>query len=86
MDKSTFKKICEQYCAGQDFILNPDPAFLDLVLEGVMAKQKETGFRFCPCRLGTGSFQKDISLLCPCHFQAQEIWKQEGIPCEKRGI
>ncbi|MBN3036843.1 MAG: ferredoxin:thioredoxin reductase [Candidatus Diapherotrites archaeon] len=78
MNKEEFRRICAQYCEGGDFALNPDAAFLEDVLDGVMQKQAETGLRYCPCRLTTGDFEKDIDLLCPCFFRAQEKWKTKG--------
>ena len=78
MNKEEFARICEEYCKGKDFIVNPDKEFLDDVYEGVLAEERRTGLRYCPCRIGSGDFEKDIELLCPCNFHIQETWKKEG--------
>jgi len=48
------------------------------VVEGVLENEKKYGLKLCPCRLRDGTRERDLELLCPCNFKAQETWKNEG--------
>lgn len=78
MNREEFVRICGEYAEGKDFRLNPDKAFLDDVISGVLAKEKTDGLRLCPCRLAMGSVELDWELLCPCYFQKLDVWPKEG--------
>jgi ferredoxin-thioredoxin reductase catalytic subunit len=72
------RKVFGEFCKKNDFQLNPDKEHLDMTLEGVMINEKNTGLRFCPCRIQTGDLKKDQWILCPCNFKQQETWQKEG--------
>ena len=74
MNREGFARACRDYAESQGCQLNPDTDFLNSVFDGVMKRQEQTGLRYCPCRLGD-----EWALLCPCFFQAQEKWKNEGM-------
>ena len=68
--------------AGPDseFVLNPDTAHVDMVIDGVLANLDEHGAKLCPCRLRDpeGTYERDLELLCPCNFMVQDTWKERG--------
>lgn len=68
----------EEYCKDKDFKLNPDKEHVKTVATGVLANQKEKGLKLCPCRLGDGSKERNLELICPCNFKTHETWKKEG--------
>lgn len=78
MDKKTLRKVWEAFAENNDFKLNPDKAHVDMVAEGVLTNEKETGLKLCPCRLRDGTFETDMGLLCPCNFKAQEVWRAQN--------
>jgi len=45
---------------------------------GVLENRKSKGGKFCPCRITTGDREEDLKLLCPCNFNAQRTWKENG--------
>jgi len=71
------RKIFDEFCINNDFMLNPDKKHTDFALEGVLKNEKETGLRFCPCQIRTENFEKDITLLCPCNFKVQKTWTEK---------
>jgi ferredoxin-thioredoxin reductase catalytic subunit len=45
---------------------------------GVLENDKNKGLKYCPCRVTTGDPEKDMKLICPCNFLAQQTWKEYG--------
>lgn len=78
MDKQEVTKAFEEFCQGNEFELNPDRAHTSAVIDGVLENEKKFGLKYCPCRIRTGNFEKDIELLCPCNFMIQEKYKTLG--------
>jgi ferredoxin-thioredoxin reductase catalytic subunit len=78
MEKQELIKIWEKFTEGNDFILNPDKEHVEKVADGVLVNEKEKGLKYCPCRIGTGDFDKDLELLCPCNFKIQECWTEKN--------
>lgn len=78
MDDEQLRQVWENYTEKNDFILNPDTKVVDLVIEGVLANEEKHGLKLCPCRLGDGSRERDLELICPCNFEIQDTWKDKG--------
>lgn len=49
-----------------------------MLADGVLNNEKNHGLKYCPCRLRTKDFDKDIKLICPCNFKSQNTWKEKG--------
>lgn len=45
---------------------------------GVLENVKNKGLKYCPCRVTTGDAERDMKLICPCNFLAQQTWKEYG--------
>jgi len=78
LNKEELIKLWEDWTEKNDFILNPDRDFVEKLAEGVLKNEKDKGFRFCPCRIGDGSYEKNVDLLCPCNFKTQSTWSEKG--------
>lgn len=59
------------------FKLNSDKEKVDSLAKGVVNNKKRFGLKFCPCRLRTKDFEKDLRLVCPCNFLIQNTWKEK---------
>ena len=68
----------EEFAEKSDFKLNPDDFHVKMVIEGVLANEKICGLKLCPCRLRDGSRERDLQIICPCNFKAQETWNTKG--------
>jgi len=73
------RNIFEEFCnKNKEICLNPDKEHTDTAIKGVLENEEATGLKFCPCKIRTDDFSKDVNLLCPCNFFAQDTWKQKG--------
>ncbi|MFA6048770.1 MAG: ferredoxin-thioredoxin reductase catalytic domain-containing protein [Candidatus Micrarchaeia archaeon] len=73
-----FRKAIEDYCKEKEFQLNPDESRVSLLVKGVVENEKNYGLKYCPCRIRTKDFQRDLQLVCPCNFFAQKTWQEKG--------
>jgi len=78
LDREGLYRLFDAFCEKNEFELNPDRSHVDAVLDGVLTNEKRYGVKFCPCRIVTGDFNKDVELLCPCNFTFQEKYKTQA--------
>jgi len=55
------------------YYLNPDPQFLQSLLEGLKKNEERYGYPSCPCRLASGKFEFDRDILCPCDYRDPDV-------------
>ena len=61
-----------------EFKLNPDKERVESLAKGVINNEIMRDLKFCPCRLRTKNFEKDVKLICPCNFKMQTAWKERN--------
>ncbi|MCK5627274.1 iron-sulfur cluster assembly scaffold protein [Candidatus Bathyarchaeota archaeon] len=69
---------CVATIASKDFTLNTDKERIELIVQGVLEHEEQYGLKYCPCRMTSGNFDEDLSLICPCNFKIQNNWKEIG--------
>jgi ferredoxin-thioredoxin reductase catalytic subunit len=55
------------------YYLNPDPKFLQSLLEGLKHNEERYGYPSCPCRLASGKFEFDRDIICPCDYRDPDV-------------
>ncbi len=55
------------------YYLNPDPEFLQSLLEGLKRNEERYGYPSCPCRLASGKFEFDRDIICPCDYRDPDV-------------
>lgn len=55
------------------YYLNPDPKFLQSLLEGLKKNEERYSYPSCPCRLASGTFDYDRDILCPCDYRDADV-------------
>jgi len=55
------------------YYLNPSPAFLKNLLEGLKQNEERYGYPSCPCRLASGKFEFDRDITCPCDYRDPDV-------------
>ncbi|KYK33426.1 MAG: ferredoxin:glutaredoxin reductase [Theionarchaea archaeon DG-70-1] len=53
--------------------LNPDGEFTKELIRGLLTNEKRYGYWVCPCRLGTGTKQEDLDIICPCDYRDADL-------------
>jgi len=78
MNRKELRGAWERFTEKNDFMLNPDDAHVEALVDGLLANESEYSLKLCPCRLRDGSMERDLQLLCPCNFKAQDTWREKG--------
>jgi ferredoxin-thioredoxin reductase catalytic chain len=66
------------FCKDNDFKINPNQKIVDYITKGLFENEKRFGLKLCPCRVRDGTFETDLSLICPCNFKTHDTWKAKG--------
>lgn len=63
------------------YYLNPDPNFLQSLLEGLKRNEERYGYPSCPCRLASGKFEIDRDIICPCDYRDPDVAEYGACYC-----
>ena len=66
--KADVYKFVEMVANKNDWKLNPDEKFIEMLVEGFQSNYNTHGYFGCPCRLLEGDREKDKDLICPCDY------------------
>ncbi|MFP3985354.1 MAG: ferredoxin-thioredoxin reductase catalytic domain-containing protein [Candidatus Bathyarchaeia archaeon] len=55
------------------YYLNPNPDFLNDLLEGLKSNEERYGYPSCPCRVASGKFDLDRDIICPCDYRDPDV-------------
>jgi ferredoxin-thioredoxin reductase catalytic subunit len=53
--------------------LNPDRAFVNGLVAGLLANTERYGYPACPCRLAAGVKARDLDIVCPCDYRDPDL-------------
>ena len=67
------RKRAEMDAESRGYKLNPDPVFLNDLLEGLKTNEERYGYPSCPCRFATGIFELDKDIICPCDYRDADV-------------
>lgn len=66
-------KFARMVAKHQDWHLNQNEEFLEMLVEGLMTNYNRYGYFNCPCRLASGEREKDKDIICPCDYAPPDI-------------
>jgi ferredoxin-thioredoxin reductase catalytic chain len=55
------------------YFLNPDPEFLQDLLEGLKRNEERFSYPSCPCRVAVGKLELDRDIICPCDYRDPDV-------------
>ncbi|MEM2911752.1 MAG: ferredoxin-thioredoxin reductase catalytic domain-containing protein [Candidatus Bathyarchaeia archaeon] len=67
------RKRAEADARTYGYYLNPDPEFLQSLLEGLKKNEERYGYPSCPCRLASGNLELDRDIICPCDYRDPDV-------------
>ena len=73
--KEDFLRAIIKFAEGQEFMVNPDRARVETLIEGIFDNERNHGLKYCPCRLTCKDFEEDLKIVCPCNFLIHETYK-----------
>lgn len=71
----------EQDAKSHGYYLNSDPKFLQDLLEGLKVNEDRYGYPSCPCRPGTGVYEQDRDIICPCDYRDPDVAEYGACYC-----
>lgn len=63
------------------YYLNPDPSFLQDLLDGLKKNEERYGYPFCPCRVASGNLELDRDIVCPCDYRDPDVAEYGACYC-----
>lgn len=75
------RKRAEADAKTYGYYLTPQPELLQGFLEGLKANEDRYGYPVCPCRLGTGIFDYDRDIICPCDYRDPDVAQYGACYC-----
>lgn len=66
---------------SRGYHLNPDPGFLQNLLEGLRENEERYGYPSCPCRMASGVFELDRDIICPCDYRDPDVEEYGSCYC-----
>jgi ferredoxin-thioredoxin reductase catalytic chain len=71
----------ESDAKSRGYYLNPDTKFLQDLLEGLKVNEDRYGYPSCPCRPGSGVYEQDRDIICPCDYRDPDIAEYGACYC-----
>ena len=71
----------KKFAPVKGLILNNDWEIVEPLLEGLLQNGKRYGMRTCPCRLATGTREKDKDIICPCDYAKPDVDEHGACYC-----
>ncbi len=63
------------------YFFNRDKALVRELMEGLLANKDRYGYMCCPCRLASGSREKDKDIICPCVYREEDVRQYGSCYC-----
>lgn len=71
----------ESDAKARGYYLNPEQKFLQNLIEGLKTNEDRYGYPSCPCRPGTGVYEQDRDIICPCDYRDPDIAEYGACYC-----
>lgn len=55
------------------YFFNPDLEFTKELIKGLLINEQRYGYQSCPCRISSGSKEKDLDIICPCDYRDDDL-------------
>jgi ferredoxin-thioredoxin reductase catalytic subunit len=55
------------------YFFNGDRDTVFELLSGLVLNKERYGYMSCPCRLASGSHEKDRDIICPCEYRGPDV-------------
>jgi ferredoxin-thioredoxin reductase catalytic chain len=66
---------------SKGYFFNKDKAWVLTILEDLLTNKERYGYMSCPCRLASGTREKDADIICPCQYRHDDIKEYGSCYC-----
>ena len=63
------------------YYFNKDKELVFELLRALLVNKERYGYMSCPCRLASGSREKDKDIICPCVYREEDIEEYGSCYC-----
>lgn len=63
------------------YFFNRDKETVFALLNSLLVNKERYGYMSCPCRLASGSQEKDKDIICPCVYRAPDVKEYGSCYC-----
>lgn len=77
----SYNDLLEPLAQKTGYALNTDIEFRNELLKGLLINKARYGYAVCPCRLASGSREKDKDIICPCAYRKADIEEYGNCYC-----
>ena len=81
MEKEKLMEKLKKHADEKGIKLNPNKAIVENNVNSLLAREKELGEQYCPCRRPIGNKEEDKKIICPCVYHLDEIKKEGHCHC-----
>ena len=73
MDAGQLYDTLRKYQEPLGYFFNSDRDTVFELLKGLILNKERYGYMSCPCRLASGSYEKDRDIICPCVYRSPDV-------------
>jgi len=81
MDIAKFREVVRQAQEPQGYFFNADETLVAELLEALVVNRDRYGYMACPCRLASGTREKDRDIMCPCVYRPADVMEYGSCYC-----
>ncbi len=81
MDAEELHDMLRRYQEPLGYFFNNDRETVFELLAGLILNKERYGYMSCPCRLASGSYEKDRDIICPCAYRTPDVKEYGSCYC-----
>jgi len=81
MDAQQLYEMLKKVQEPKGYFFNNDMEKVFELLQGLLVNKERYGYMACPCRLASGSRDKDRDIICPCVYRIPDVKEYGSCYC-----
>jgi len=81
MDAQQLYEMLKKVQEPKGYFFNNDMEKVFELLQGLLVNKERYGYMACPCRLASGSREKDRDIICPCVYRIPDVKEYGSCYC-----
>jgi ferredoxin-thioredoxin reductase catalytic subunit len=81
MDAAKLYETLKKTQEPKGYFFNRDRDSVDELLQALITNRERYGYMSCPCRLASGSRERDQDIICPCAYREADVAEYGSCYC-----